>query len=387
MDLDKVYSGGKLINRIFYYRVRREIKKFSKIYRERKLSIWESEVIKFYDALSRFFAYFFTEGSEEDIDYLIKIGNLLIDETRNIELDFIYVIPLIHLEIFYIILDKEDYSDVVEKLYNVLSDDEGMYFLVKNTIEILERDSLEDAVASSSGMLLLGIDSYFNRDPETALKVIGYYILLTDILSTESEENYVFSLISYFSLSLYIDIIRRDQEFIEKVDRYGDDAFSTSFIAVLVESTVNNDKVKNHLNKKLGEFIRSILDADKEKLLMKESLALRWYFHRVKKSRYKSLLDNVARIVTASIKVLRGKNYSDIEKAEEVYNKKLEDGSLTEGEKDLLAVAALELYKAGLKTSYDNIINFLHSVGKRNKDKSLSTLADILKNIQGGEGR
>ena len=367
---------------ILYYRVKHIIKKFGEKYHKAKLNIREREVVDFYDDLSRYLAYFFNKRRGKSIDYLIKIGNLLIDETKDMNFDFIFVIPLIHLEILYIVMDEEEYSDVVEKLYDILEEDEGIYFLVDNTIGILEKSSLEDAVASSSGMLLLGIDSYFKKYPEAALKVIGYYMLLSDILSMDDEDKYIFSLISYFSLSLFLDIILDDQEFIMSLDKYGDRVFANSFVANLISSVSEDPDVENYLDKKLGDFIRVVLDKNKDKVLMRESLALRWYLYRIKKGRHAPIVDNAVRVFSASMRVLRKGSYEDIVKAEEIYKAKREAGSLTNDEKDLLAVAALELYKAGLKPSYQNIINFLHSVSSRSSDRSTYNLAEILKHIQ-----
>lgn len=373
------------MDRISYYRVKHLIKKFGEKYHKAKLNIREREVIDFYNNLSRYLAYFFNKG--KGIDYLIKIGNLLIDETKDIDFDFIFIIPLIHLEILYIILDEEEYSDIVDKLHNILEEEEGVYFLVDNTIGILEKSSLEDATASSSGMLLLGINSYFKGDSETALKVIGYYILLSDILSMDDEDKYIFSLISYFSLSLFLDIILNDQEFITSLDKYGDTVFSNSFIANLISSVSEDSNVESYLDKKLGDFIRAVLDTNKDKILMRESLALRWYLYRIKKDRRTPIVDNATRVFSASMRVLRKKSYEDIMKAEEIYKAKKETGALTDDEKDLLAVAALELYKAGLKSSYQSVINFLRSVSNRSSDKSLYSLAEILKNIQSKDKR
>ena len=148
----------------------------------------------------------------------------------------------------------------------------------------------------------------------------------------------------------------------------------------------SKSRTDSNLDEKFGNFIRFILNSNKDKMLMRESLALRWYLYRIREdSQYRSLIDNILRVLSASIRVLRKSGYDDILKAEEIYKRKWEGGSLTDDEKDLLAVAALELYKTGLKSSYENVVNFLRSVGNRSRDHSVHDLAEILKNIKGEE--
>ncbi len=375
-----------LRDKLAFYRARRMIKSFGKKYRENRDSITEYDVIEFYDSLARYMAYFFLKVKDENVNYLIKLGNLLIDETHDVESDFIFVIPLIHLEVLYIMVE-EDYSEVVKKLYDIVNDDEGLFFLVNNTLEILKEKSLEDAVASSSGILILGLDAFLKKDEETALKTIYYYILVSHMLSGYEGENYIFSLISYFSLSLLLEIIGSDIEFSRRVDNLGDRFYANSFIAWIVKMDDIGKEDRALLNRKLGSFIRSIIASNKHNILMRESIAMRWYYYKFSKKRSSPVLNSVLRVLEALVRVVRNDVDREIELAERIYMEKSEATALSDEEKDLLTVAALKLYKMGLRSSYENIINFLQKVGKKGGDESISLLASILRNVAEAENK
>ncbi len=375
-----------LRDKLAFYRAKRMIRSFGKQYRENRDSISEYDVIEFYDSLAKYMAYFFLRVKDDDVDYLIKLGNLLIEETHDVESDFIFVIPLIHLEVLYIMIE-EDYSEVSKRLYQIVNDDEGLFFLVNNTLEILRERSLEDAVASSSGILILGLDAFFNKDEETALKTIYYYILVSHMLSDYDGESYIFSLISYFSLSLLLEIIGSDIEFSRRVDNLGDRFYANSFIAWIVKMDDIGKEDRVLLNKKLGSFIRSIISSNKQNILMRESIAMRWYYYKFSRKRSSPVLNSVLRVLEALVRVVRDEVDREIELAERIYTEKSEATNLSDEEKDLLTVAALKLYKMGLKSSYENIINFLQRVGKRGGDESISLLAAILRNVAESEYR
>jgi len=355
---------------IKYRRVSRLIRKFIERYRKDKESITLRDIFSFYDELVKYIVFFVLSG-EVGADYLMLIGTDLVDAIEETSDELVFVPPMIPIEACYIYVSGMA-GRVIDRVGRVISDvEDPLGYMINQTLKVLNNKSVEEAAIVSSGILLYGLSSFFERDVEGGFMSIQYFSTLLNILSSPREM--AFSLVAYVSLVLLIEIYSSDEEFSGGIEDRGDEYFKDTFVAKMIVGGGRN----------LEGYIRDLLQfmqaSGDKSFVIKEFIAFRWFYNRFNEL-YPDRVEVMSLIMSALARMLYSEDESYLKMTERFYDEnKIKD--ISDYELENILAAAFKLYDLGLKESFKNIVDYLRRIGEASNDKASLFVSKILSSL------
>ncbi len=357
---------------IKYRGASRYIKKFIKYYKKNKDSLTLRDVFNFYDDLVEYIVYFTLSG-RDGADYLMLIGTDLLDAIEETQDEFVFVPPMLPIESCYIYVNDLA-KPVVDRVAEVISGvDDPINHLVKQTLNVLNNKSVEEAAIVSSGVLLYGLHSFFNRDLDGGFTAIQYFSTLLNFLNSPKEM--AFSLVSYISLVLLIELYSSDEEFSNGIEERGDRYFRDTYVARMVRE-FDEVAVENYLR----DLLRYMQVSRDRSFIAREFIAFRWFYNKFK-DMYPNMVGLMSRVMGALARILYSDDEAYLKMTERFYNEdRIEN--LSEYELESILAAALKLYDLGLRDSFRNIVNYIRRIGEASRDRESLLVSRILDSLE-----
>lgn len=357
---------------IKYRRVSKFIRKFVKRYKFRRESMTLRDVFNFYDELVRYITYFTLSG-KEGADYLMLVGTDLIEAMEETSDEFVFVPPMIPIEACYIYVNGIG-GPVINKVTEVVSGSrDPINHMISQTIKVLNNKSVEEAAIVSSGILLYGLSSFFDRDVDGGFLAIQYFSTLLNILNSPREM--AFSLVAYISLVLLIEIYSSDESFSRGVEERGDRYFRDTYVAGMVFDAEGRS---------IEDYLRDILkymQVSKDKsFVVREFIAFRWYYNKFS-DKYPKMVGIMSKIMSALARILYSEDEAYLRMTEKFYDENRIE-NLSEYELESILAAALKLYDMGLKDSFRNIVEYIRRIGEASRDRDSIFVSKILSTLE-----
>ena len=362
---------------IKYRKASRFIKRFVREYKKNRDSLTLRDVFDFYDELVKYITYFTLSG-KDGADYLMLIGTDLIDAIEETSDEFVFVPPMLPIEACYIYVSGLG-SPVIEKVEYVVSNSKDpINHMISQTINVLNNKSVEEAAIVSSGILLYGLASFFEKNVEGGFMSIQYFSTLLNILNSPREM--AFSLVAYISLVLLIELYASDEEFSSGIEERGDKYFRDTYVARMIF---------NEEGRGIEDYIRDLLrymQVSKDKsFIVREFIAFRWYYNKFSEM-YPDKVGIISKIMSALARILYSEDEAYLRMTEKFYDENRIE-NLSEYELESILAAALKLYDLGLKESFKNIVEYIRRIGEASRDRDSIFVSKILATLEEADER
>lgn len=359
---------------IKYRKVSRFIRRFVRHYSERRESLTLRDVFNFYDELVKYITYFTLSG-EDGADYLMLMGTELVDAIEETSDEFVFVPPMLPIEACYVYVSGLG-APVIRKVeYVINSSKDPINHMISQTINVLNNKSVEEAAIVSSGILLYGLSSFFDKDVDGGFFTIQYFSTLLNILNSPREM--AFSLVAYISLVLLIELYSSDEVFSRGIEERGDKYFRDTYVARMIFDAEGRS-VEDYLR----DLLRYMQVSKDKSFIVREFIAFRWYYNRFM-DKYPETVGIMSKIMSALARILYSEDEAYLRMTERFFDENRIE-NLSEYELESILAAALKLYDMGLKESFRNIVEYIRRIGEASKDrdsifvsKILSTLGEV----------